>query len=260
MEKLGLQMYSVRDFTKTPEETADAMKQIRAIGYTSIQTAGAPATVEEAEWYKAAADAVGLAICGAHHGWKLLQEDIETVIAIHRILGTENVGLGIMPLEARGSEEALMDFICAANKIVDRLAKAGLKFNYHNHSFEFKKYGDKTMMDILIEKLDPRATFVLDTYWVQHGGYDIRKMMDRLEGRIDILHLKDMGACGGEKGNLPYITEIGSGNINFDDIIPLGERIGVGHFVVEQDLNFATGNAMESVRASYDYLKSKFMN
>ena len=260
MKEVGLQIYTVRDFTKTPEALAETMKKIREIGYTSIQTAGSPKTVEEAKAYKAAADAAGLSICGTHISWQLICEDIDTVIEIHKILDTTNVGVGAMPVESRGSKEDLIAFIETANKVAERLAKEGMKFTYHNHSFEFKKYDGITMMDSLIEGFDPRITFVLDVYWLQHGGCDIRKMMERLAGRVDILHLKDMAACGGEKGNVPYITEIGNGNINFEDIIPLGDKIGVKHFVVEQDLNFSTGNSMESIKTSYEYLKANFMN
>lgn len=260
MKEVGLQIYTVRDFTKTPEALADTMKRIREAGYTSIQTAGAPATVEEAKQYKAAADAAGLSICGTHISWDLIREDIETAIEIHRILDTTNMGIGSMPTQARASKQDLLAFIKEANKVAERLAKEGMKFNYHNHSFEFKKYDGKTIMDSLIEGFDPRITFILDVYWLQHGGCDIRKMMERLAGRVDILHLKDMGACGGEKGNTPYITEIGNGNINFEDVIPLGERIGVKHFVVEQDLHFSTGNSLDSIKTSYDYLKANFMS
>lgn len=61
------------------------------------------------------------------------------------------------------------------------------------------------MMDVLVDGLDPKTTsFVLDTYWVQHGGGDVRAWMEKLAGRIDILHLKDMGMAGSQ-----YITEIG---------------------------------------------------
>ena len=260
MKEIGLQIYTVRDFTKTPEDLAEAMKKIRRIGYTHIQTAGAPSTIEEAKAYKAAADAAGLTICGTHFSWQLIQEDIETAIEIHKILGTTNMGIGGMPAPAKVSREALFVFIEAANRVAARLDEEGMKFNYHNHSFEFKKYDKKTVMDLLIENFDPRITFVLDVYWLQHGGCDIRKMMERLDGRVDILHLKDMGACGGENGNTPYITEIGNGNINFEDIIPLGEKIGVKYFVVEQDLHFATGNSMDSIQVSYDYLCDNFMS
>lgn len=260
MQEIGLQIYTVRDFTKTAEDLANTMKKIREIGYTHIQTAGAPSTVDEAIAYKAAADAAGLSICGTHFSWQLMQEDIETAIQIHKILGTTNMGIGGMPAPAKESKEELFVFIEAANRIAERLDKEGMKFNYHNHSFEFKKHDKKTVMDLLIENFDPRITFVLDVYWLQHGGCDIRKMMERLDGRVDILHLKDMGACGGEKGNAPYITEIGSGNINFEDIIPLGEKIGVKYFVVEQDLHFATGNSLDSIRMSYGYLNENFMS
>ena len=260
MKEIGLQIYTVRDFTKTPEELAETMKRIREIGYTHIQTAGAPSTIEEAKAYRAAADAAGLTICGTHFSWQLIQEDIETAIEIHKILGTTNMGIGGMPAAAKESREALFVFIEAANRVAARLAEEGMKFNYHNHSFEFKKYDKKTVMDLLIENFDPRITFVLDVYWLQHGGCDIRKMMERLDCRVDILHLKDMGACGGENGNTPYITEIGNGNINFEDIIPLGEKIGVKYFVVEQDLHFATGNSMDSIQVNYDYLCDNFMS
>lgn len=260
MKEIGLQIYTVRKYTETMEATAEAMKRIREIGYSSIQTAGAPYSIEEAKQYKEAADAAGLSICGTHFDWKILSTDIDTAIEIHKILGVTNVGIGGMPVAARETKETLMDFIGTANRVAKDLASEGMKLGYHNHSFEFKRFDGKTMMDTLIEELDPSITFILDVYWLQHGGCDIRKMMERLAGRVDILHLKDMGACGGEKGNIPYITEIGAGNINFEDIIPLGEKIGVKHFVVEQDVNFATGDSMESIKTAYDYLKKNFIN
>jgi sugar phosphate isomerase/epimerase len=127
-----------------------------------------------------------------------------------------------------------------------------MKFTYHNHSFEFRRWGNdgKTAMDILAERLDPETvSFVLDTYWVQHGGGDVRAWIERLAGRIDILHLKDMGV----NENGPFITECGNGNINFDGIIPLAEQCGVKHFCVEQDI--WPGDAMDSAAFSAQYLK-----
>ena len=261
MKSVGLQIYTVRDFTGTPEGLKDAFLKIKAAGYDSVQTAGLISDIESAKYFKECADNAGVAICGTHYNWKLIQENLEETIEVHKILGTTNVGIGSMPGEARTSKEALLAFIDQANDIAAKLAKVGMKFTYHNHSFEFKRLEGKTLMDYLIEGFDKdNVSFVLDTYWVQHGGYDIRKMMERLAGRVDILHLKDMGACqGGEKGNVPYITEIGNGNINFEDIIPLGEKIGVKDFVVEQDGNFATGNAMDSIKTSCDYIKANLM-
>ena len=256
MKELGLQIYTVRDFTKTPEALAETMKQIREIGYTSIQTAGAPKTVEEATAYKAAADAAGLSICGTHISWQLIREEIDTAIEIHKILDTTNMGIGAMPVEARSSKEELAAFIETANKVAERLAKEGMKFTYHNHSHEFRKIDGKLIMDMLIDGMDPDNTgFVLDTYWVQHGGGDVRYWIEKLKGRVDILHLKDMAKC---PGNEPpqFITEVGNGNLYWEGILETALNTGVKHFVVEQDT--CPGDPFDSLKMSSDYLHANF--
>ena len=236
--------------------------QIKAAGYDYVQTAGLISDIESAKYFRECADNAGVGICGTHYNWKLIVENLEETIEVHKILGTTNVGIGGMPAEARTDKAALLAFIDQFNEIGAKLAKVDMKLTYHNHSFEFKRIEGKTLMEYLIEGFDKdNISFVLDTYWVQHGGYDVRKMIERLAGRVDILHLKDMGACqGGDKGNNPYITEIGNGNLNFEDIIPLAEKTGVQYFVVEQDTNFATGSAMESIKTSCDYIKANLMD
>ena len=259
MKEVGLQIYTVRDKMETPETYLAAMKQIREIGYTHFQTAGKTTTVEEAEFYKKCADEAGLRICGTHFDWKIITEDFDRALKIHEILDTKNMGIGSMPGgSARTEKDALLAFIDTANEVGNKLAKYGMKFTYHNHHFEFAKIEGKTIMEYLIEGFDPDVvSFVLDTYWVQCGGYDVRKMIERLAGRIDILHLKDMGVSLDEKKT--DITEIGNGNINFEDIIPLAEKTGVKDFVVEQDRNFTTGDPMESIAFSYNYIKKNLM-
>ena len=109
------------------------------------------------------------------------------------------------------------------------------------------------IMDMLMEGLDPQKTsFVLDTYWIQHGGGDIRYWLEKLAGRVDILHLKDMASTG----DGPFITEIGNGNIWWEGVIETAIKTGVKYFVVEQDT--CPGDPFDSVRKSAEYLK-KFM-
>ena len=260
MKHIGLLIYTVRDFTGTPEGLKESFLKIKEIGYSCVQTAGMIESIESAKYFKECADNAGVAICGTHFSWNIISKDLDLAIEIHKILGTTNMGIGSMPGAARSSKEELLAFIDQVNDIAAKLAKVGMKFTYHNHSFEFKKIEGRTIMDYLIDGFDKdNVSFVLDTYWVQHGGYDVRKMMERLAGRVDILHLKDMGACGGEKGNVPYITEIGNGNINFEDIIPLGDKLGVKDYVVEQDNTFYNGNAFDSIKSSYDYLAANFL-
>ena len=135
-----------------------------------------------------------------------------------------------------------------------RPVKTGFKFTYHNHSDEFVKYENgKRLMDMLVEELDPENTsFVLDTYWVQHGGGDIKWWINRLSGRIDILHLKDM-----MKLRYPLsqeITYVGNGNLDWDGIIEAADKAKVKYYVVEQD-NAVEGDTFDLVKKSAQFLK-----
>ena len=57
----------------------------------------------------------------------------------------------------------------------------------------------------------------------------------------------------------PAITEVGSGNINFKDIIPLAEKCGAKHFVVEDDRAPTTGDSMGAVKKAADYIKENLL-
>ncbi len=253
MKTLGLQLFTIRDNFKDEETIKESFKKMAEIGYGEAQTAGLFISPEKfAEYAKDA----GVKICGTHYGWEDIRDRTDETMKIHEILGTTNIGIGGMPGYARESKEGMLKFIDEANEVAAKIAKHGFKFTYHNHSFEFKKFDGKTMMDYLIDGFDKdNVSFVLDTYWVQHGGASIAEMIERLAGRIDILHLKDMGACGGENHNVPYITEIGNGNINFKTIVPLAEKTGVKSFVVEQDSNWKV-SPFDSIKESYDKIKS----
>ncbi len=245
-KELGIQIYSVRDRMTTREDAQYTLKKLREYGYTQLQTAGIPSWGWEA--YAEDVKSAGLTVIGTHVGLDLL-ENTEEAVRVHRLLGTTNAGIGSAPLDARSKIEGLNKFICRANKVGEELSKHGMKFTYHNHHFEFAKIGNETMMDILVRELDPKTTsFVLDTYWVQHAGGFVNEWIERLVGRIDILHLKDKAV----KGYDPIITELGNGNLNFKSIMKTAEAAGVKYYCYEQDEGFAI-NPLESAKVSAKY-------
>ncbi len=128
---------------------------------------------------------------GTHDSFELMVSDFDLAYQNHVALGTKLMGIG-----GRGgnSVEEWQEFIKTANEVGAKIAAQGGRFTYHNHSQEFRKWDNgKTTMDMLVEGLNPETTsFVLDMYWVQHGGGDVRYWIEKLVGRIDILHLKDM--------------------------------------------------------------------
>ena len=250
MKKLGLQLYTVRNTMDTAENIRETFRRIKAMGYDEAQTAGCAVSYEQ---FGQIAKDEGITIIGTHEGWNQVYDaPVEQVVENHKALGTTNVGIGAYYFH---SEEEIYTFCAQANELGARLKPFGMKFTYHNHSFEFRRWGNdgKTAMDILAERLDPETvSFVLDTYWVQHGGGDVIDWMKRLAGRIDILHMKDMAMA-----DTQFFTEIGSGNINFDGIMKTAAEIGVQHYVVEQDS--CPGDPFDSLAASYAYIQENYM-
>ena len=264
MKDFGLQLYSIRDRFTDDESIANAFKKMKEMGYSYAQTAYVYDFIPPERFAELAHDS-GITFCGTQCAWTNFTEDPDAMIEFNKALGTNNIGIGGMPSQPRKSLDALKSFIKDFNRLAEKFAKHGMRFTYHNHSFEFVKFDGKTIFDYLVEGLDPvNTSFVLDTYWVQHGGADVRATIERLEGRIDILHLKDMEAChqytlsDDKILQAPAITEIGNGNINFKDIIPLAEKCGVKYFVVEDD-RAPTVGSFEAVKTSADYLLKNFV-
>ena len=247
--KLAAQLYTIRDFTKTAEDFKTSMQKISEIGYTAVQISGI-GPIPHAE-VKAIVDAFGLQVCITHVGFDYLQNDIEAAIAQHQLWDCPNVAVGSMPGKYRGSEAGFRQFAQDATEVGKKLADAGLTFSYHNHSFEFARFGPRTGLDILYAESDPRYLQAeIDTYWIQHGGGDVIAWIKRMRNRMPVIHFKDMVMVEGQQ----TMAEIGEGNLNWPGIIEACEYAGVEWYAVEQDR--CMRDPFESLKISYDNLRA----
>lgn len=250
-KKLGLQVYTVRDHIKDEESMDATFKRLAEIGYSELQTAG-----WESETYAKLAKKYGHTIVGTHYNYDKIINNIDETMKLHEVLGTTNVGIG--GCGARTYED-IMKFIESYNKAAQIYAKNGFKLTYHNHSFEFVEVKDgKSTMDLLVEGLDPEKTsFVLDTCWVANAGGDVCGWIEKLAGRIDILHLKDLKVNFADEGKWAVrqqLCEIGNGNLAWDRILKSAEATGVKHIVVEQDNFWIDNDPFKSLEFSKKYL------
>ena len=246
-KKIGVQLWTVREFMNDKESIKRTFALLKELGYDEVQTAGCKIPFEE---FGELAKEAGLEIVGTHDNFKKMRTDTEASMADHRALNTTNMGVGGFNFSTAAEVE---EFIKNANTVADKIYEHGFKFTYHNHSREFARLENgKTGMEMLIEGLDPEKTsFVLDTYWVQHGGGNPVEWIEKLAGRIDILHLKDMAVTVEGK---QFYAEIGRGNINFEAVIDAAEKAGVKYLCVEQDE--CPGDPFESLKISSDYLRN----
>ncbi|MBU7317966.1 sugar phosphate isomerase/epimerase family protein [Paenibacillus oleatilyticus] len=250
--KLAAQLYTLRDFLKTPEDIEAALKRVKEIGYRAVQVSGLGPIEPEA--LKEITDREGLTICATHIGYEDLTDKLDEVIAMHRLWGCRYVGLGGMPQQYRTSREGYEAFAAKATEIGRQLNSSGLQFIYHNHSFEFVKFDGATGMDILIRETDPEAVhFELDVYWAQAGGGDAADWIRKLDGRMKVIHLKDMAVTAKQEQRF---AEVGEGNMNFTRILDACREIGVEWGAVEQDDCYGK-NPFDCLQTSLNNLRAK---
>jgi len=243
---VGAQLYTLRDQLQTQDDIKTTLTKVAQIGYEYIQCSG---FAFDAAWMKALCDELSLSVKLTHTPPERILGDTESVIAEHLLLGCPFVGIGGMPGEYRSAEGArkfLLDYTPAMRKF----HAAGLKFMYHNHSFEFERTGGERVWDILVGESDPALLgFTLDTYWAQRGGLDVIDLIRKLRGRVDCVHYKDMAIVDGAQ----RFAAIGNGNMNWPGIIAAFEEAGTKYAFVEQDDCYGA-DPLEELTASYRYL------
>ena len=245
---LAAQLYTVRQFTQTPEGLADSLRRVREIGYGAVQISGIGAIAPEQVREMLAAN--GLVVCNTHIGYERLTGDLDAVIAEHKLWGCRHVAIGGMPSQYRCDEGGFRRFAREASEVGRKLAAADLSFSYHNHSFELVRFGRKTGLDVLYEESDPRYLQAeIDTYWVQHGGGDPAAWCARFPGRMPVVHFKDMVILNGQQ----TMAEVGEGNLNWPAILQACRQASVQWYAVEQDV--CQRDPFESLAISYKNLR-----
>jgi sugar phosphate isomerase/epimerase len=227
---VGAQLYTLRDTLKTPEEIAQTLPRVAALGYRAVQLS-ALGPIEPRRLRQLLDDA-GLVAAATHVGFERLRDDLDAVVEEHQVLGCEYAAIGGLPTEYR-SAEGYARFAREASEVARRMKPRGLTFGYHNHSFELERFNGRPALETLFAESDPEAfTAEIDTYWIQHGGGDPAAWIRRMKHRSPLVHLKDMAVVEGK----PVMAEVGEGNLNWPAILTACREAGVRWYLVEQDV------------------------
>lgn len=255
----GLALYTVRDdMNKNPEATLDSIAQI---GFAYVEAAG----YEHGKFYnyapedfKALLSQKGLVGLSSHHGGITLNTMKEEIAAAKKA-GFEYVVVPIPPMGMFTFDQATMTMgmqgeVTELAKILNRIGKEaseqGMKMLYHNHDFEFKPNKDGIIpMVYLLENTDPKyVNFELDLYWIAKAGADPITYFEKYPGRFKMWHVKDMGDNG-------LFAPVGTGTIDFGQILDKKETSGMVYYFVEQDLTF-TNTPLQAIKISHEGLKN----
>jgi sugar phosphate isomerase/epimerase len=246
---IAAQLYTVRELMKTEEDIRRTLKLIRGIGYEAVQLSGLGPI--DPQVLKGICDDLGLCICATHVGYDLLRHDLAQTISDHKIWNCRYVGVGSISPGYPKTIEGYTRYAKDMNAAGSELRRNGLVLIYHNHHFEFEKLDGRTALEILLAETDPGSVdFEIDTYWVQAGGGSPVSWLKKVEGRMDVVHFKDMAIYDQQQ----TICEIGTGNLDWPSIIDTCRNIGVKWYCIEQD-SCRGGDPIASLAMSWNYLQ-----
>lgn len=246
----GAQLYTVRDYCKTPEDFSETLKKIADIGYTTVQVSGTCAY--EGEWLANELRKTGLSCVLTHYDGNKTVNNTDFVIDEHKKFGCKYIGIGGIP-GFLSKHEDYENFVKNFRGPAGKIASAGLYFMYHNHHIEFMKAPSGRLYIEELADAFPASEmgFTLDTYWIQYGGANPTEWINRLKGRVPCIHLKDFSIVNREI----HMAVIGEGNINFNSVLSAAESAGTEYLLVEQDTCYGE-NPFDCLKRSHDYLKS----
>lgn len=245
---LSVQLYTLRD--RCNQDMPGTLKALGEIGYKGVELAGFGSLKTAAEVRKAVDDA-GLVVSGMHLGIDgFLGADAAKAAEDQKILGNSHVICPWVALDGK-PEADYRAFALQLEQAGATAAKLGLTMCYHNHSFEHKPLRKGLDgLDVIFGNTHPdHVKAELDLYWVQHGGHDPAKYIEKMGKRCVLVHLKDM-----EVGPDRRFANVGEGIIDFRAIVAAGQKVGVRWYVVEQD-NCYGQDPLDAVRVSYGNLQ-----
>ncbi|WAH97455.1 sugar phosphate isomerase/epimerase family protein [Arthrobacter sp. MMS18-M83] len=179
--------------------------------------------------------------------------DVERAIADCRRLGTDMLRIGMAPMSELRTEDTVVDYAKRTEKAPQSLAGEDITLCYDNHHVEFAKINGTFILDILAEEAQSMGREI-DVHWVQRGGLDPVRTLQKYADRTAMVHLKDyrIGALS-EDGVEAYdanpwnetfmahflgvvqFAELGEGNLDFASIVPTAMDAGAKYLLVEQD-------------------------
>ena len=278
---IGVQMSTIAPNKMPKFDAYESMARLADIGYKCIEISQVHMTAENVAGFRRAIDELGFNVAAVSATVKsnpmmpseelCNPDDFKKMVDDAKALDCDMMRIGSMPMDARFSLQAAIDFAKQADEYACQLAEHGIDLYYHNHHFEFARHDGKFLMDIIKENTKYLG-FELDIHWIYRGGMDPVQFINQYAGRIRLLHLKDyrIGHMAMPEGvdmstkegmmkayaamnNIVEFAEVGEGTLNIPACIEAGLAGGSEYFLVEQDITYGR-DPFECLKTSHDNL------
>lgn len=262
MSRISLQMYTMRDYTKTKSDLKGTVKKLSEIGFSNLQYTVQPfITIKET---KELFDNFGISQDSDCISFYEIEKNLNRVEEGAKYFKTPYLRTDSMPREL-ATPDGIKQFCADANRIGRLISPFGQKLLYHFHSYEFINFEGRyeNGIDIFKKELNPEyVLFQPDTHWIQSGGANPADFIRENANMIGYVHVKDYAI--GKRDELLESTPklyapVGCGNLNFKEIIKACKEIDCKMYVIEQDDCYGK-SPFECVQTSFNNLKKLGVN
>jgi sugar phosphate isomerase/epimerase len=241
VSRLALQLYTVRD--ECAADFPGALGRTASLGFEGVELHDLHG--RSAEEVRGLLDRHGLEACARHTLLEAVEADPDGLARELEALGTDRLVVAWIPPPgtAREADAAVERLVAAA----DRVASLGVRLGFHNHDGELALLDDGTrMLDRLLAE-DVPLFLELDLGWAWYAGVDPFELVARADGRVPLVHVKDLRRADG-----PTHVALGDGEIDYEALGASAAAAGVEWLVVEQDET--DGQGFEAVARSVTHL------
>jgi sugar phosphate isomerase/epimerase len=272
-KEFGLQLWTVKeDLANDPLTT---LKAISDAGYNYVESFGGEKGIfwgyDPKEFGNILSD-LGIKLKASHCNSSYTidvntEEEFKKLAADSATIGLKYL-INPFPGELKTKDEWL--------KVADGLNRQGeicksngIRTAYHNHHFEFLPCDSGDLPEnILLENTDPSLVdFEMDIYWVVKAGQSPEEWMKKHNSRFKLCHVKDLLADSklkeieinetpeGDFWPLGGSCNLGQGQIDFKELLPVLKENGMEYFIAEQE-RFDNMAPMEAIVENAAYMKS----
>ena len=278
---IGVQMSTIAPAKMPSFEPFEVMSKLVDIGYHCAEISQVPMTKENVAGFRRAIDelnfnvssmtaAVAPMFPGQPGEYLSNPDDYKKMLDDARTLNCDMFRIGMMPMNAIGNVEKCIDFAKQAEEYCLKLKEDGIDLYYHNHHIEFMKLENGEYLLDVLRANAPHMGFELDTHWIQRGGENPVKFIQKYAGSVRLLHLKDyrianvnMPDMSGPDAMKKFVSaffsepvqfaELGKGNLPLKECIEAGLAGGAEYFLIEQDDSYGR-DPFDCLRDSRDHL------
>jgi sugar phosphate isomerase/epimerase len=263
---VGIQLYTVRE--AMGKDPAGTLKKLSEMGYRYVEHAN---YVDRkfygygAKEFKSLLDSLKLKMLSGHTrmdpqhwdaGKKDFSDSWKQTVEDAAVVGQQYVISPSMDASLRKTYDDALRLMDVFNKSGELCKKAGMKFGYHNHDFEFSTVlNNKKLFDIILQNTDPELVAQqLDMGNLYNGGAIAIAVVMQYPGRFELMHVKDeiKAATGTEKYES---TILGEGIVNTRQVTDLGKKSGgTRQFIIEQE-SYQGKDPLDCCKADLEIMK-----